>query len=210
MPIDSASLRRTRWPSVISASYITCLASQGSARRLFSSIRLASSSWSRLPQLTPMRTGLFQRMAASIIWPNWRSLLVALAHVAGVDAVLAERLGAGRDSRSAGGGRCSGSRRSAARRCPCGRAARGCRAPARAASGVLTVMRTISEPASASSLTWIAVPMASTVSVLVIDCTRTGASPPTVTVRGAPDHAGLARAARPRARRVRSGGSGGS
>ena len=26
--------------------------------------------------------------------------------------------------------------------------------------------------------------MASTVSVLVIDCTRTGASPPTVTVRG--------------------------
>ena len=44
-------------------------------------------------------------------------------------------------------------------------------------------MRTISEPASASSLTWIAVPMASTVSVLVIDCTRTGASPPTVTMR---------------------------
>ena len=44
-------------------------------------------------------------------------------------------------------------------------------------------MRTISEPAIASSLTWIAVPTASTVSVLVIDCTRTGASPPTVTVR---------------------------
>ena len=44
-------------------------------------------------------------------------------------------------------------------------------------------MRTISEPASASSLTWIAVPIASTVSVLVIDCTRTGASPPTVTTR---------------------------
>src|SRR5215207_920467 len=45
-------------------------------------------------------------------------------------------------------------------------------------------MRTISEPACASSFTWIAVPTASTVSVLVIDCTRTGASPPTVTVRG--------------------------
>ncbi len=44
-------------------------------------------------------------------------------------------------------------------------------------------MRTISEPAVASSFTWMAVPMASTVSVLVIDCTRTGASPPTVTVR---------------------------
>jgi len=54
---------------------------------------------------------------------------------------------------------------------------------ASAASGVLTVRRTISEPASASSLTWIAVPITSTVSVLVIDCTRTGASPPTVTTR---------------------------
>ena len=54
---------------------------------------------------------------------------------------------------------------------------------AAAASGVLTVMRTISEPAIASSLTWIAVPIASTVSVLVIACTRTGASPPTVTTR---------------------------
>ena len=54
---------------------------------------------------------------------------------------------------------------------------------AAAASGVLTVMRTISEPASASSLTWMAVPITSTVSVLVIDCTRTGALPPTVTTR---------------------------
>ena len=52
-----------------------------------------------------------------------------------------------------------------------------------AASGVLTVMRTSSEPATASSLTWIAVSITSTVSVLVIDCTRTGASPPTVTTR---------------------------
>jgi hypothetical protein len=52
-----------------------------------------------------------------------------------------------------------------------------------AASGVLTVIRTISEPASASSLTWIAVPMASAVSVLVMDWMRTGAPPPTVTTR---------------------------
>src|SRR5258705_9807921 len=44
-------------------------------------------------------------------------------------------------------------------------------------------MRTSSEPAMASSFTWIAVPMASTVSMLVMDCTRTGASPPTVTTR---------------------------
>src|SRR4051812_20768340 len=54
---------------------------------------------------------------------------------------------------------------------------------AAAASGVLTVMRTNPEPATASSLTWIAVPTASTVSVLVIAWTRTGASPPIVTTR---------------------------
>src|ERR1700737_3635371 len=52
---------------------------------------------------------------------------------------------------------------------------------AAAASGVLTVMRTSSEPACASSLTWIAVPIASAVSVFVMDCPRTGASPPIVT-----------------------------
>jgi len=49
--------------------------------------------------------------------------------------------------------------------------------------GVFTVMRTSSEPAMASSFTWIAVPIGSAVSVLVIDCTRTGASPPMVTTR---------------------------
>ena len=76
---------------------------------------------------------------------------------------------------------------------------------AAAASGVLTVMRTISEPAIASSLTWIAVPIASTVSVLVIACTRTGASPPTVTDARAPAHARLARAARRRVRRFDEG-----
>ena len=51
---------------------------------------------------------------------------------------------------------------------------------AAAASGVFTVMRTSSDPACASSLTWIAVSMTSTVSVLVMDCTRTGASAPMV------------------------------
>src|SRR5688500_16547605 len=52
---------------------------------------------------------------------------------------------------------------------------------ARAASSTLTVMRTISEPAAASSTHCRAVPAASAVSVLVIDCTTTGAPPPTVT-----------------------------
>src|SRR5690606_2543863 len=52
-----------------------------------------------------------------------------------------------------------------------------------AASGVLTVMRTISEPAAASSFTCMAVPMASAGSAVVMDCTTTGAPPPLCTAR---------------------------
>jgi hypothetical protein len=43
-------------------------------------------------------------------------------------------------------------------------------------------MRTISEPARAKAATCFAVPSTSAVSVLVIDCTTTGAPPPTVTL----------------------------
>src|SRR5260221_4369612 len=50
------------------------------------------------------------------------------------------------------------------------------------ASGTFTVTRTISEPASASSMHCCAVAAASAVSVIVIDCTITGAPPPTWTV----------------------------
>ena len=59
-------------------------------------------------------------------------------------------------------------------------------APRAAASGVLTVMRTSSEPARASSATCRAVAAASAVSVLVIDCTTIGASPPMATSPTAP------------------------
>src|SRR4051812_45016809 len=52
------------------------------------------------------------------------------------------------------------------------------RATCAAASGVFTVMRTSSEPARASSATWSTVDFRSAVSVLVIDCTTTGAPPP--------------------------------
>src|ERR1700687_651488 len=52
---------------------------------------------------------------------------------------------------------------------------------AAAASGTFTVTRTISEPASASSRHCCAVPAASAVSVLVMDCTTMGAPPPTRT-----------------------------
>ena len=52
---------------------------------------------------------------------------------------------------------------------------------ARAASGVLTVIRTSSDPARASASTWATVPATSAVSVSVMDCTTMGAPPPTWT-----------------------------
>src|SRR5262245_19274951 len=56
------------------------------------------------------------------------------------------------------------------------------RGTAAADSARSTVMRTSSEPARANAATWAAVASTSAVSVLVIDCTTIGASPPTVTV----------------------------
>ena len=53
-------------------------------------------------------------------------------------------------------------------------------ATAAALSSRSTVMRTISEPAFASAATCATVPSTSAVSVLVIDWTTTGASPPTM------------------------------
>src|SRR5262244_1580068 len=50
-----------------------------------------------------------------------------------------------------------------------------------AAASRSTVMRTISDPARASAADWAAVASMSAVSVLVIDCTTIGASPPTRT-----------------------------
>src|SRR5918995_2797965 len=52
---------------------------------------------------------------------------------------------------------------------------------AAAASSVLTVTRTSSDPACASRATWIAVASASAVSVFVIDWTTIGRAPPTRT-----------------------------
>src|SRR4051812_2822891 len=52
---------------------------------------------------------------------------------------------------------------------------------ARAASSVLTVTRTSSEPACARAITWLTVDATSAVSVFVIDCTTIGLFPPTFT-----------------------------
>ena len=74
---------------------MTARASFGEGEAAFSSIRRVSSSWSRLPQLTPMRTGLpyLERQLDDL-----GELAVALgleADVARIDAVLVEGLGAG-------------------------------------------------------------------------------------------------------------------
>ena len=54
---------------------MTARASFGAFERAFSSISRVSSSWSSEPQLTPMRTGFFQRSAVSMMAANWRSFL---------------------------------------------------------------------------------------------------------------------------------------
>ena len=63
---------------------MTCRASQGWARWLLVSINSASNSWSRLPQFTPMRMALSNRMAASTIWPNCTSRLSPLPTLPGL------------------------------------------------------------------------------------------------------------------------------
>ena len=134
------------------ASCITAARILRPACAAFSSIRRVSSSWSRLPQLTPMRTGLAYSQRHL---DDRRELPVALvleADVAGIDAILGERLGAGRmvgeqrvavvvevaDQRHVDAHRQQRSR-------ICGTAS--------AASSRSTVMRTSSEPARARSAT---------------------------------------------------------
>src|SRR5262245_12188173 len=55
---------------------MTASASSGSGRKAFASISRASSTWSRLPQFTPMRTGLPYLRAISIIVANCSSRFV--------------------------------------------------------------------------------------------------------------------------------------
>ena len=125
------------------------------------------------------RLGVLQRQL-----DDGRELPVALvleADVAGIDAPLGERLGAGG---------VLGQQRVAvvvevadqghARRPSAPRRSR-MRGTALAASSRSTVMRTISEPARARSAVWRAVASTSAVSVLVIDCTTMGALPPMTT-----------------------------
>ena len=80
---------RCRCADTMSASRITASAASGSARCAFSSIIRASRSASRLPQLTPMRTGLPYSMAFSIITTNCGSRLLPLPTLPGLIRYLA-------------------------------------------------------------------------------------------------------------------------
>jgi hypothetical protein len=162
------------------ASRITSLASSGCGWREFSSIRRVSRSWSRLPQFTPMRTGLPWRQAISIISANCGSRLLPRPTLPGLMRYLASASAQAGCSRSS---LCPLKWKSptigtltpscASRSTIAGTAA--------AASSVFTVTRTSSEPAIASARTCSAVASTSAVSVLVMDCTTTGWPPPTVT-----------------------------
>ena len=74
------------------ASCITSRASFGSGSVAFSSISRVSRSWSRLPQFTPMRTGLpfCERDLDDL--GELPVALVLEADIAGIDAVFGERL----------------------------------------------------------------------------------------------------------------------
>ena len=79
------------------ASRITSCAVIGEPFALFSSIRRVASSWSSEPQLTPIRTALPWRAAISTMSLKWRSRLARTPTLPGLNAILGERLGAGRE-----------------------------------------------------------------------------------------------------------------
>ena len=161
----------------MSASRITSSASSGCARAWFSSIIRASNSGSSEPQFTPIRTGLPCSIAFSTMVENWSSRFEPCPTLPGLMRYLS--------STCAHSGTWVSSLWPLKWKSP----TRGtftfiCSSRLRiagtclAASSVFTVMRTISEPARASAATCSAVDLASSVSVLVMDCTRMGASPP--------------------------------
>src|SRR5260221_489031 len=129
----------------ITASRMTSSASSGSGRRAFSSIMRASSAGSRLPQLTPMRTGFSYFSAHSIIVANCSSRFAPLPTLPGLMRYFASaRAQSGYWARSLWPLKwkspTSGTRQ------PTRSSRSRMRATCAAASGEFTVMRTSSEP----------------------------------------------------------------
>ena len=165
-----------RWPRA-SPPGPTC----GSAARLFSSIIRTSRSWSRLPQFTPMRTGLSLRQAISIISANCESRLLPRPTLPGLMRYLA--------SASAQAGmllqqlvavemKIADQRHGAAERIEPVADMRHRGGRLGGIDGDAHQLRARARPARAPGC---AVAATSAVSVLVIDCTTIGALPPIVT-----------------------------
>src|SRR5258708_4835943 len=124
-----------------------------------------------------MRTGLSLRQAISIIVANCSSRLAPRPTLRGLMGYSAGvRAQSGYAASSVGPLKWKSPTRGPSQ--PLASSRSRMRGTCAAASAVLTVTRTISEPARASSNTWSAVRPASAVSVFVIDCTNTGAPPP--------------------------------
>src|SRR5260221_501791 len=124
-----------------------------------------------------MRTGLPLRQAISIIVANCSSRLAPRPTLAGLMRYFARvRAQSGYSASSLCPLKWKSPTRGTSQ--PLASSRSRMRGTCAAASAVLTVTRTISEPARASSNTWSAVRPASAVSGFVIDCTNTGAPPP--------------------------------
>ena len=80
-------------------------------RSVFSCIFATTSSWLSEPPLTPMRTGLSWSTATLQIVENCSSRRLPVPTLPGLMRYLSSARGARRDTASAAGGRCSGSRR---------------------------------------------------------------------------------------------------
>ena len=165
----------------IIASRTTTSAAWGSGRRALRSISSSRSSGSNEPKLTPIRDGAVELDRHPDDLGEMRVMARAASDVAGIDPVLGERVRAVRKLAQEGVAvvvEVADQRHIDPMDLVKPRA--DLRHP-RGAGAVVDRDRTISDPARASSATWAAVATASAVSVLVIDCTTTGAPPPIVT-----------------------------
>ena len=160
---------------------MTARASLGAGEAAFSSISRVSSSWSRLPQLTPMRTGLPYLSASSMISENCRSRLALKPTLPGLMRYLSSasaQAGFSAEQRVAVVVEVADQRHGHAHlRQPVADVRHGL-------GGLVAVDRDAHDlGAGAGERRPICRAVASTsaVSVLVIDCTTMGASPPMIT-----------------------------
>ncbi len=137
-----------------------------------------------LVQRTPVHADPYRLLVFYRALDHGAEVVIVLAanrDIPWIDAVLGQRARALRDTSSTAGVRCSESLQRWGRRFPVWPSPSTIAGTATAAASLLTVTRTSSDPAVASAATCWIVPCTSAVSVLVMDCTTTGAEDPTRT-----------------------------